>query len=210
MELSDLRRDFGIYGLDKSNCPELPNSLLQSWLKDAKNKGFKEFNAMVLSTVGREAKPSSRIVLLKEIMPSGALVFYTNYNSRKGAEIIKNPFAALHFYWSELERQIRIEGRIIKTSSERSEAYFDTRPVESRASAMVSPQSEKIDNLKALKERSQYLIENPHEIKHPENWGGYEFIPNFFEFWQGGKYRLHDRISYSLKGNQWVKDRLAP
>lgn len=210
MELSDLRRDFGKYGLDKSSCPELPDSLLLSWLSEAKNKGIKEFNAMVLSTVGTLKKPSSRIVLLKEITVSGALVFYTNYKSRKGIEILNNPFAALHFFWPELERQIRIEGTVEKTNSEKSDAYFNSRPVESRASAIVSPQSEKIDNLTALKERSQYLIENPDKIKRPETWGGYEFTPDLFEFWQGGKHRLHDRVSYNCKGNQWFKDRLAP
>lgn len=210
MELSDLRRDFGKNRLDEKNSPKLPVSLFNSWIEEAKNKGIQEFNAMVLSTVGNEAKPSSRIVLLKEITASGALVFYTNYKSKKGIEIIKNPFAALHFFWPELERQIRIEGKIEKTNSEKSDDYFNSRPVESRASAMVSPQSEKIGSLNNLKKQCQYLVENLHEIKRPEYWGGYELTPVLFEFWQGGKYRLHDRIRYNLAGDQWIKDRLAP
>lgn len=210
MKLSDLRRNFGKYELDETSTPDFPISLLKTWIEEAKNNGVKEFNGMVLSTVGKHSRPSSRIVLLKEIMESGAMVFYTNYLSKKGSDIKENPFAALHFFWPELERQIRIEGRIDKTSSEKSDVYFNSRPVESRASAMASNQSEKIENLTELKKRCQYLVENPHEIKRPKNWGGYELTPDLFEFWQGGKHRLHDRIRYCINGNQWIKERLAP
>lgn len=210
MELSDLRRDFGKYRLDDLKSPDSPILLFRNWMEEAKNKGIKDFNAMVLSTIGKHSRPSSRIVLLKEIMESGALVFYTNYNSKKGRDILNNPFGALHFFWPELERQIRIEGAIEKIHSDKSDDYFNSRPVESRASAMVSNQSERVDDLTELKERCQYLLENPHEIKRPENWGGYELIPDLFEFWQGGKDRLHDRINYCFKGNQWIKERLAP
>lgn len=210
MKLSDLRHDFGKYGLDETKSPGSPILMFRSWIEKAKENGVKEFNAMVLSTVGKHNRPSSRIVLLKEIMESGALVFYTNYHSKKGRDLLNNPFGALHFFWPELERQIRIEGTVAKTHSDISDDYFNSRPVESKASAIVSPQSEKIDNLTALKDSSRFLIRNPHKIKRPEHWGGYELTPDLFEFWQGGKYRLHDRIRYSLEGDQWIKARLAP
>jgi len=210
MELSDLRRDFGKNSLDEQEMPTRPVVQLKAWLVEAKNSSLSEFNAMVLSTAGADGKPSSRIVLLKEITERGGLVFYSNYRSKKGEDLQENPFAACHFFWPPLERQIRIEGKVVKMNTAKSDAYFYSRPVESRVSAIVSPQSEKIESLAELGEKADKLLKNPDAIKRPEHWGAYELLPELFEFWQGGKHRLHDRIRYRQEKGDWKKERLAP
>ena len=210
MDLTDLRRDFGKFGLDAEKLPEHPVVLLKAWLDEAKNAGISEFNAMVLATVSLDAKPSSRIVLLKEITEEHNLVFFTNYHSRKGKELMGNPNACVNFFWRELERQVRVEGVIRKTSFEVSREYFKSRPLESQLSAIVSPQSQTIEDLSELREESNRLFLSGQKISIPDNWGGYQLIPEQVEFWQGGKNRLHDRIRYSLQGHFWFKDRLAP
>ena len=210
MELSDLRRDFGKYSIKETKLPVSPISLCKLWLEEARVADVDEFNAMVVSTVGNNSKPSSRIVLLKEITASGGLVFYTNYRSKKGRELNQNPFAAVHFFWPPLERQLRIEGEIIKTTAKKSDDYFYSRPLESQISAIVSAQSEKIENLSEFDVKREVLLKTPTNIKRPEYWGGYELKPEMFEFWQGGKYRMHDRIRYQLKKGNWRMDRLAP
>ena len=194
--------------MDVKNLPENPAELFKLWLKQASDKNIAELNAMVLSTVNTDGKPSSRIVLLKEVSEGGSLLFYTNYTSRKGKEISGNPNVSLNFFWKELERQVRIEGVVSRTSREKSEAYFKSRPPESNLSAIVSPQSKAIDSLNVLRKKAKEL--NNNELKLPGYWGGYEVHPNYYEFWQGGKNRLHDRISYSTKENVWTRFRLAP
>ena len=210
MELSDLRREFGKYSLEEEKLPASPLPMFNYWLEKAKNAGINEFNAMVLSTVGKQGRPSSRIVLLKEVSPSGRLIFYSNYSSKKGRDLDLNPFAALLFFWRTLERQIRIEGFIEKLSKKKSDNYFYSRPPESQISAIVSAQSETIESLADLKNKREKLLKMPANIKRPENWGGYELKPEMFEFWQGGKHRMHDRIRYRLKKGDWKMDRLAP
>lgn len=210
MDYSDLRRDFGKFGIDEKKLPANPVGLIKLWLEEAKMAGIPEFNAMVLSTVGRGLKPSSRIVLLKEITENEGIVFYTNYRSRKGEELRANPNASLNIFWNILEKQIRIEGKVSKTSLEKSVTYFRSRPLESQLNAIVSPQSEVIKDLHSLKTRAEELFVSGEKIRMPSYWGGYELIPEMVEFWQGGKNRLHDRIRYRFNGKVWAIDRLAP
>lgn len=210
MELSDLRRDFGNFSVGEQSLPENPVDLFNLWLNEAFEKKILEFNAMVLSTVGNGNRPSSRVVLLKEVSTDGKLIFYTNYESRKGSEIKFNPQVSLNFFWKELEKQIRIEGLVKKVSREKSDGYFNSRPVESRISAAISPQSQVIENLDDLRKKSAELIGNSDALQLPDEWGGYEVTPDYFEFWQGGRHRLHHRIRYQNKGANWVIDRLAP
>lgn len=209
MDLSDLRRDFGKFGMEEDKLPVLPDQLLKEWLAEAEKSGISESNAMVLSTVNLNGKPSSRIVLLKEITDEG-LIFYTNYLSRKGQEIRLNPNVSVNFFWRELEKQVRVEGIISKTSRDVSEKYFRSRPLESQLSAIVSPQSEIIESLSSLKKDADDLFVSGKKIRIPEFWGGYIIRPSSFEFWQGGKNRFHDRIRYRLLKGKWVKERLAP
>jgi pyridoxamine 5'-phosphate oxidase len=210
MDLSDLRRDFGKFGLHEDKLPESPAVLLRTWLEEAHESGIKEFNAMVLSTADSTGRSSSRIVLLKELEDDGSLVFYTNYLSRKGMDIKQNPQVSVNIFWRELEKQIRIEGTAKKTSREKSEAYFKSRPLESQLSAIVSPQSEVIKDLGQLKKDADDLFVSGQKIVLPVYWGGYVVKPDMIEFWQGGKNRLHDRIRYQRSGAVWNRERLAP
>jgi pyridoxamine 5'-phosphate oxidase len=210
MDLSDLRRDFGKFGLSEDKLPDNPSDLLKEWLEEAKSIKIPEFNAMVLATTDMDGKPSSRVVLLKELDDKGNLVFYTNYLSRKGREIRMNPHVAVNIFWRELERQIRVEGVVSKTSRASSEAYFKSRPLESQLSAIVSPQSEEIKDLSELKKKADELFVSDQKITLPPFWGGYAIRPNAIEFWQGGKNRLHDRIRYVRDLGDWSRKRLAP
>jgi pyridoxamine 5'-phosphate oxidase len=162
---------------------------------------------MVLATATKEALPSARIVLLKEVTEKGFL-FYTNYKSRKGQELEENPNAHLLFFWDILERQVRIEGRVEKLSYEENLTYFNSRPEESRAGAIASPQSEQVPNRAFLEERLESLKDQP--LTMPSHWGGFVLIPSYFEFWQGRQYRLHDRIFYRKNEANWSIGRLAP
>ena len=210
MELSDLRRDFGKYNLMETALPGSPISFFRFWLKEVETAGVDEFNTMVMSTVGIDGKPSSRIVLLKEITAKGGLIFYTNYLSKKGRDLADNPYASFLFFWAGFERQLRIEGKITKVTAKKSDDYFNSRPLESRLSAIISPQSEPIESFEVLDAKRIELAQHPEKIKRPENWGGYTLTPELFEFWQGGKYRMHDRIRYRLIASKWKMDRLAP
>lgn len=175
------------------------------------NSGIKEPTAMVLSTVGKNLQASSRMVLLKEIK-DGSFIFYTNYDSKKGHQISDNHFGSLLFYWTELERQIRIEGRIEKASKEISEEYYLTRSAKRRIGAWASPQSQEIPNRKFLEDKQaefQKKFTNSIPTK-PDNWGGYILTPYTIEFWQGRPNRLHDRIEYYLDDREWKIRRLAP
>ena len=210
MNFDDLRRDFGTAGLKIGNLPDNPVRLLVKWIAEAVDSGISEANAMVLSTADQSARPSSRVVLLKDITADSRLVFFTNYESRKAGELEINPRAALNFFWREKERQVRIEGTVTRTSREVSEKYFSSRAPVSNASAVVSPQSRVIESLEVLREKSRNLLSENKEITLPDYWGGYQLKPLMIEFWQGGKDRLHDRIRYRLVNGVWIKDRLAP
>ena len=167
---------------------------------------------MVLATANVDFKPSARVVLLKGI-EEGAFIFYTNYNSRKGRELLWNPYATLLFFWNELHRQVRIEGRVKKISEEESDKYFQSRPEQSQLGALVSPQSEVIANRKFLEEKLAEAAAkfSGKKVPRPENWGGYKVIPQAIEFWQGRSSRLHDRILFTLiNESEWKIERLAP
>jgi len=209
MNLSDLRRDFG----KSKNIPDWPDEpfkLFGEWLQTAIEAPVQEANAMILSTVNNENRPSSRVVLLKEFSNIEGFVFYTDYNSHKGRDLEFNPFASIIFYWNVLERQIRVEGSVTKISRKMSEAYFNSRPLESRLSAFVSHQSQPISDISELMEQREKLQESEEEITCPERWGGYALQPTKFEFWQGGTSRLHHRMEYNIIEGQWSKQQLAP
>ncbi len=188
----------------------LPFELFENWIQVAVESSVSEPNAMVLSTVGPDSKPSSRIVLLRGIDHQG-LKFFSNYHSRKGLELEQNPNGSLLFFWPELERQVIVEGIITKTSAEESDQYFASRPLESRINSVLSPQSQEIPGRDFLIERQKELFELPEEeIKRPDHWGGYLMSPVRFEFWQGGAGRLNDRIQYVKQESVWNRSRLAP
>lgn len=209
MDYSDLRRDFGKYTFNPENAPELPNTLFTNWIEDAKNAQIEEFNAMVISTVRKSGRPSSRIVLLKSYS-EGHFYFFTNYNSRKGKELQENPNACLLFFWKELERQIRIEGKVEKISYDQSNLYFKSRPIDSQLSALASPQSSVIGHILEVSKKIETLKVNNKSFECPSYWGGYKLIPDYYEFWQGGSHRLHQRLSFTAEQKKWVKKQLAP
>ncbi len=210
MNLSGLRRDFGKNARPSGPWPDNPFTLFASWLQQAIDRGITEANAMVLATSGAKNFPSARVVLLKEFSEKEGFVFYTHYQSRKGIALSENPQAALHFFWRELEKQVSLEGLAEKLPAEKSDAYFNSRPRESRVSAIVSPQSRELGNPETLKKQWQNLYLSGHPLKRPENWGGYRFLPLRFEFWEGGEHRLHNRMVYTKQDTGWAKTRLAP
>ena len=210
MELKDLRTSYERGTLDEMEAGSVPAALFQRWLAEAVAAKVPEPNAMTLATVGEDGRPSTRIVLIKYADERG-LVFFTNYQSRKGQELAVHPQAALQFHWVELERVVRVEGRVEKTSAEESDAYFVTRPLDSRLGAWASPQSEVISSravllANAAKASARFGLHPP----RPDNWGGYRLVPDAWEFWQGRKSRLHDRVRFRLDAGTWVKERLAP
>lgn len=211
MELRDAREDYQKGSLSENHLPQRPLDLFESWLKEYKDTGNKDHNAMLLTTVKEDNSPSSRIVLLKGIAKEG-LEFYTNYQSNKAKEMSKNPNIGLTFFWPDLERQIRIEGQVEKMSPEESDAYFNIRPRASQIGAWVSPQSEAIKNRDYLEERILFFEEKfkGMEVPRPEHWGGYRLMPSFYEFWQGRSSRLHDRICYKKQDSNWLIERRAP
>jgi len=210
MNLSNLRRDFGKQPKPETKTMKKPFNLLKIWINEAIQSQITEANAMVLSTVGTEQKPSSRIVLLKEFGEKQGFIFYTDYESRKGRELAENPHASLHFFWRLLERQILIEGKVEKVSREKSVAYFNSRPNESRASTIVSHQSSTIDNPDSLIQQQKILLQSHKEFICPERWGGYSLHPWRIEFWQGGPNRLHYREVYEQNNGKWQASFLAP
>lgn len=211
MELHSLRTDYGYGSLDEGQLDPDPFRQFAAWLEVALGAGLVEPHGMTLSTVGEGGRPSSRVVLLRGYSPQG-FVFYTNYQSRKGRELAANPFAALGFWWPGLERQVRIEGRVARVEPELSDAYFASRPYESQVGSAASPQSEVIAGREVLEQRIEELkARYPQAMPRPAHWGGFRLQPDYFEFWQGRKNRLHDRFAYSLQaGGSWKIERLAP
>lgn len=211
MDLSGLRREFTLKTLDERDVLSDPIAQFETWFNEAISGSVLEPNAMTLSTVGLDMKPSSRVLLLKELKPEG-FVFFTNYESRKAGQLAENPYCALTFLWNELERQVRIEGRAEKISSHESDSYFERRPQASKLGAWASPQSKVIAGRRYLENLvAAFDAEfKDREINRPANWGGYIVKPYLIEFWQGRQNRLHDRIQYSLIEEKWIVERLAP
>jgi pyridoxamine 5'-phosphate oxidase len=209
--INTLRHDFSKESLDEKDALRNPVDQFFRWFHEAIDAKVNEPNAMSLSTVSSEGKPSSRIVLLRNFDNNG-FVFYTNYTSRKGEEISDNPNASLLFFWPELERQVRIEGLLSKQSAEESDIYFNSRPRTSKLGAWTSAQSKVIANRKVLDEEYAKLEKKypGDDVPRPAHWGGYVLKPVSFEFWQGRPSRLHDRILYSFEKNNWKIERLAP
>jgi pyridoxamine 5'-phosphate oxidase len=206
------RREYRKTQLDESMLPDDPLLLLDQWLEQARTSGTIDPTAMTLSTTGPAGIPSSRIVLLKGI-EAGKLLFFTSLNSRKAQEIQSNPMVALHFYWPGLERQVKIAGSTQMLEESKAESYFQSRPYESKLSTWISPQSKVIPDRRFLEEAFEKKRNEYGEgdlLPRPPHWGGYAVSPKRMEFWQGGKYRLHDRMEYSLKKGQWKRVRLAP
>lgn len=210
MNIADLRKSYEKAELSESASHADPRVQFEQWLQQAIDAQLPEPNAMTLATVGSDLRPSTRIVLIKGVDERG-IVWYTNYGSRKGLELSGNPFAALQFHWVELERVVRIEGVVEKVSDAESDAYFASRPLDSRIGAWASPQSQVIDSrtvlvTNAAKYGAQFMLQPP----RPPHWGGYRLKPERWEFWQGRPSRLHDRLRYRLDAGQWVRERLAP
>lgn len=220
--VSSLRVNYSAHGLRDEDVIGLnPVDLFERWLQDAVQEGEIEPNAMCLATVDEQSRPSARMVLLKDVDHRG-FVWYTNYGSRKACEVTRNPAAALNFWWPKLERAVRVQGDVQRTSPEESTQYFNSRPVKSRLGAIVSQQSRPIDAREQLETRMQALeteyLDNfdaskpVKDIVRPETWGGFRLVPTQIEFWKGRPSRLHDRILYTRQspGNSWTHQRLQP
>ena len=211
MKISDLLIEYSLKSLDKKEVTPSPLDQFKIWFDESLKAKVMEANAMNLSTVRKDGMPNSRIVLLKGI--DEGFVFFTNYNSSKGQELNEHPFAALTFFWPELERQVRIIGKVSKISAIESDEYFFSRPFSSQIGAWASPQSKPIPDREFLEENENKLRNelNQDSMKRPEHWGGYRLLANEIEFWQGRPSRLHDRIIYTLEeGGIWKIQRLAP
>ncbi|WP_113661227.1 pyridoxamine 5'-phosphate oxidase [Pedobacter nanyangensis] len=209
--IQNLRQDYKAAELSEKDVVKNPIAQFEKWFEDAVNAEIFEPNVMTLATVDKSARPNARIVLLKGFDENG-FSFYTNYLSQKGKEIKKNPYACLVFFWAELERQVRIEGRIKKLDKETSEQYFNSRPQGSQIGAIASPQSQVIPNRDVLEQRVEELTQQYEgkTIPKPAHWGGYLVKPTAIEFWQGRSSRLHDRIKYTFSNGSWKIERLAP
>lgn len=210
ISLADLRKSYEREELDENSCADDPLKQFSGWLDEAIKAELPEPNAMTLATVGPDGRPSTRVVLIKGYDARG-IVWYSNYESRKGRELAHQPHAALQFHWVELERVVRIEGLVSKVEAQLSDSYFASRPLDSRIGAWASPQSQPIGSRAVLvaaaaKVAAKYMLHPP----RPPHWGGYRLAPDRFEFWQGRPSRLHDRIRYRLHEGTWVRERLAP
>lgn len=211
MTLADLRRDYSLAGLTEKDLAKDPFRQFEKWFQEAEGAKIPEPNAMVMSSVGADGRPSARTVLLKGFDGRG-FVFYSNYESRKGRELEANPNASLVFPWIMLERQVIVEGQVSKVAREESEAYFHSRPRASQLGAWISQQSRVISG-RGLLEDSYKELEKKYagqEVPLPPHWGGWRLAPVAVEFWQGRRSRLHDRLRYRKLGDGWVVERLAP
>ena len=209
-DIAQLRKSYERAELDETASKADPLQQFDQWLTEAIAAQVPEPNAMTLATVGPDLRPSTRVVLVKGFDAQG-IVWYTNYDSRKGRQLAGNPFAALQFHGVGLERVVRIEGRVEKVSDAESDAYFKSRPLDSRIGAWASPQSQVISGRSVLvanaaKYGAQFLLQPP----RPPHWGGFRLVPDTWEFWQGRKSRLHDRLRYRMDQGQWQRERLAP
>ncbi len=211
--LSDMRRDYTRDGLCESQAPLDPFKLFRQWLSQAveTEQPPVEANAMTLATVDADGRPHCRVLLLKGLDEQG-FTFFGNYESAKGEQLAVRPFAAMTFFWPGLERQVRIEGRVERLSSEESAAYYQQRPLGSRLGAWASPQSRVVADRSALQQlvavtEARFAGQEP---PCPPHWGGYRLLPDRLEFWQGRPSRLHDRLNYRLNDGQWLRERLAP
>ena len=210
MDLHGIREDYSKRQLSEEDCAADPIVQFEQWLNEAMTAQVNEPTAVNVAAVGTDGRPNSRMVLLKEVNPRG-FVFFTNYQSRKGQSLAARPFAALTFFWPELERQVRVEGRVEKLDAAASDEYFASRPYTSRIGAWASEQSSVIADKSVLVKRAAAIgLKYPLNVPRPPHWGGYIVIPDLVEFWQGRPSRLHDRIRYRLSDGLWLKERLAP
>ncbi len=212
LSVADLRQNYTLAGLTEEHAPSNPFELFQTWLNQAVEAQLIEPNAMTLATANPDGKPSARMVLLKGFNEKG-FVFYTNYESQKGQQLMQNPWASLVFWWAGLERQVRIAGQVEQVSPEESDEYFNSRPHNSQLGAWASEQSKLIPNRQVLEEKMEQLQEQYTEktVPRPSHWGGFRVIPTTIEFWQGRPSRLHDRLLYQKsQDGSWTRQRLSP
>lgn len=211
MSISNLRKSYVVGALNEADVSHDALVQFNTWFKEALEADLLEPNAMTLATADQDAKPSARVVLLKGVTHEG-FVFFTNYESRKGQELAANPQAALVFYWDKLERQVRIEGQVVKVSPQESEVYFKSRPHGSQLGAWASQQSRVISGREVVEQKLQELSQRFTEgqVPLPEFWGGYLLRPKVIEFWQGRPNRLHDRLRYTRTAEGWAIERLSP
>ena len=208
--VADLRKSYEKAELNEGASHADPLKQFDQWLQEAIQAEIPEPNAMTLATISKVNRPSTRPVLIKGYDDRG-IVWYTNYASRKGVELSGNPWAALQFHWVELERVVRIEGKVEMISERESDEYFKSRPFDHQIGAWASPQSQVIPNRQVLvTAAAKYGAQYPKNVPRPKQWGGYRLKPEIWEFWQGRKSRLHDRLRYRLESGMWMRERLAP
>ena len=210
-DISQIRREYAGNYLNEKQVGSDPIAFFNQWFEEARQAEVIDANAMTLSTIDINGRPQGRIVLLKGV-ENNRFIFYTNYNSSKGKDLMANPMASLTFYYKELNRQIRVNGNVSKCSEAVSDEYFNTRPLKSRIGAWVSDQSHIIPSrIHLMRKFAEFSLKNlGQKIKRPDHWGGYELTPDRIEFWQGRPNRLHDRIDFILEDGKWNGARLAP
>ncbi|HNR47942.1 MAG TPA: pyridoxamine 5'-phosphate oxidase [Bacteroidia bacterium] len=208
--LHSVRDEYSKDKFDISTADDNPFNQFEKWFSLAVAANIPDVNAMNLATADKNGRPSSRIVLLRDANEDG-FTFFTNYNSRKGSQLLENAFAALNFFWPQLEKQIRVEGKVSKVSDQVSDEYFASRPVDSQIGAWASDQSHTIQSREELEEKFKTLKQKYSDaVPRPPHWGGFLLQPDYFEFWQGRPSRLHDRVVYHPEGNTWHKSMIAP